>query len=463
MRSSPTSAGQRHRATLVSGAGTELRAYWAHHAPTVLWVLIITGGLAPTWLWWHSTHPPTSLGGELSEAGRVTGLYAGYLVMALLVLMARVPFLERSVGADRLARLHGVLGKYVVGVAVMHGVLIWWGYAVTQHADPLRQAGRLLTEYAYVLWATIGAALLVVVGVVSARAVRRRVRYETWYFLHLLTYAAIASAFLHQIETGAQFVTNATARVVWTILYCLAAATLAWFRLVVPLRNAWRHRFIVADVRDEAPDVVSIYLVGTRLRELEAEAGQFLRLRFLTRGSWWQSHPYSLSAAPNPHWLRITVKALGDHTRQLQKVPPGTKVMVEGPYGALTARRRSRHSVLLIAGGVGITPLRALFETLPAEAGNLTLLYRTRSSVDLVFRQEIDTIAVARKATVRYIVGPAGDHDPLHPVSIRRLIPDVSTRDVYVCGPAGMTATAIRSLRACGVPRWRIHHEDFSL
>lgn len=440
------------------------RAFMISRAPAIVWALVLLGGLPVAGLWWHTTLPPRSIGGQLTEAGRLSGLAAGYLVLVLLLLMARLPLLERGVGTDRLARLHARVGRYVVIMVVIHALLIWWGYALTAHAPLLTEAGGLLTSYAYVLWAAIGAALLVVVGVVSARAVRRKVRYETWYIVHLLTYLAISLAFLHQVCTGAQFVTSPMARTGWIVAYALVVGLLVWFRVVVPVRNTWRHRFEVAAVSQEAPGVVSVYLTGVRLDELGAEAGQFLRLRFLTPGSWWQSHPYSLSAAPNPNWLRVTIKALGDHTRELQLIRPGTKVLAEGPYGAFTARRRSRHGVLLIAGGVGVTPLRALFESLPADSGRLTLLYRARSPVDLVFRQEIDAIAADRHATVHYLVGRSspGTHGLLDPRRLRHLVPDVADRDAYVCGPNGMTLTAIDSLRACGVPARRIHHEDFT-
>src|SRR6266702_7264712 len=115
---------------------------------------------------------------------------------------------------------------------------------------------------------------------------------------------------------------------------------------------------------------------GRHVEELNAEAGQFFRWRFLARGLWWASSPYSLSAPPRRDRLRITVKAAGDHSHALRRLKPGTRVIAEGPYGAMTGAARSRSKVLLIAGGVGITPLRALLESLPAAPGDLTLIYR---------------------------------------------------------------------------------------
>ena len=143
-----------------------------------------------------------------TNAGRITGLLAGYGVIMLIALMARVPAVERGVGADRLARWHAMGGRYIVCLVVTHALLITWGYAALAHTGVIGQAGTLLSSYPDVLMASIAGLLLVGVGVVSARAARRRMRYETWYFLHFYTYLAVALAFSHQFADGAEFAAN---------------------------------------------------------------------------------------------------------------------------------------------------------------------------------------------------------------------------------------------------------------
>ena len=157
--------------------------------------------------------------------------------------------------------------------------------------------------------------------------------------------------------------------------------------------------------------------------------------------------------------LRITVKNLGDHSQALAQLQPGTRVFAEGPYGAFTPADSGR-GVVLLAGGVGITPLRAIFATLP---GHVTLIYRASSERDIVFRDELDAIAAARGATVHYLVGSRAEigGDPLSPRVLRSLVPGLDQQEAYVCGPAGMTSAAVRALRAAGVPRQRIHFESF--
>src|ERR1700761_9015279 len=427
-------------------------------APTIL-LLAITGGLlAVLALWWSDTPSVHGLGDYLTGAGRILGLMAGYGVVVLVALMARLPPLERGLGTDRLTRWHAMGGRYVVTIIVAHALLITWGYAVTAHEGLINEAGTLLTSYPDVLMATVAGLLFVGIGLVSARAARRRMAYETWYYLHFYTYLAIALAFSHQFADGGSFA-SLKARAAWSAFYLIVAALVVWYRLITPLRTAVRHQFRVVGVRRESADVVSIYIGGRYLDELQAEPGQFFRWRFLSRNLWWSSHPYSLSALPRPDVMRITVKDHGDHSGALGDLPIGTRVVAEGPYGTFIPEQTGRR-VLLLAGGVGITPLRAMFAMLPAP---VTLIYRASRREDVVFADELNAIARDRGATVHYLIGSRDQLgvDPLSAQTLNDLVPGLHRHDVYLCGPAGMTDTAIGALRDAGVPRRRIHHEKF--
>ncbi|WP_439681441.1 ferredoxin reductase family protein [Embleya sp. MST-111070] len=428
--------------------------------PGVARALIVGGAVAVVGLWWADT--PTVIGPAdwITDAGRITGLLAGYACAVLLALMARIPLLDHHIGSDRLARWHAMGGRYTVCLAVAHTLLVIVGYSLAAHTDVLHQTGTLVFDYPEMLKGTIGFLLLLATGVLSARAARRRLSYETWHYLHFATYLAVFLVFGHMLANGADFIGSEPARVGWYALYLGVAALVLWYRFLIPLRRALRHRLRVVAVRPEAPGVVSVHLTGRHLMELGGESGQFLRWRFLTRGLWWTANPYSLSAPAHPAGLRITVKAAGAHSAALARLTPGTRVWAEGPYGAFTAARRTAPAVLLLAGGVGITPLRALFETLP---GQVTLIYRARRPQDFALRAELDTIAAARHACVHYIDDPTAGAYPLSSGALSALVPDLAAHDVYVCGPPAMVDTAIPALRAAGVPRRRIHHESFAL
>ncbi|WP_327714234.1 ferric reductase-like transmembrane domain-containing protein [Streptomyces sp. NBC_00490] len=426
----------------------------------VLW----GGAAAVIALWWHDTGSVVGAAGWLTGAGRIAGLLSGYACAILVALMARVPLLERRIGSDRVARWHAMAGRYTICLLVAHVVLILLGYAVQDGSSVLDETLTVVLDYPEMLKATAGTVILLAVGLVSARAVRRRVSHEFWYYVHLLTYAAVFLSFGHQLALGSDFTANGPARAAWYALYLGAAALVAWFRILAPVRLNVRHRLRVDSVRQEAPGVYSVVIRGRRLHEMGARPGQYLRWRFLTEGMRWTSTPYSLSAPPRPDLLRITVKALGDHSSAVALLRPGTRAWAEGPYGALTAERQTSHKSLLIAGGVGITPLRALFETLPGAPGDVTLLYRAHAAEDLALGGELEAVARWRGAKVLYALnGPYGQRPDLTGPSLRAAVPDLDAHDVYLCGPHGFARDLYEALRTAGVPDRRIHHESFEL
>jgi predicted ferric reductase len=428
--------------------------------------VIAVGAALVLLMWWADTTPASvqGTGPWLTAAGRVTGLLGTYLVVVGVLLMSRVSWLDRLIGMDRLAVWHRRNGEYSITLLVAHAVLIIWGYAVTAHEGLLRETTSVVLSYTDMLAATVGLGLMVVIGIISARAIRRRISYQAWYFIHLYAYLALALSFAHQFATGADFTTHPLNRAAWITLYAGVGGLLVAYRVVKPVRDGFRHRLRVARITRESAESVSVYLTGRDLHLLAAESGQFFMWRFLTRAGWWQAHPYSLSAAPNGEWLRVTVKGLGDHSRDLPRLCRGTRVLAEGPYGAFTSQRRRLRRVLLIGGGVGITPLRALFESLPGRGRDITLLYRARTVEEVMFRTELDRIAEARHARVVYVVGSRAEHpEYLTARHLRSLVPDITAHDIYVCGPSSMLDTVEVALDQLRVPRRQIHSENFEL
>ncbi|MFJ9607962.1 ferric reductase-like transmembrane domain-containing protein [Kitasatospora sp. NPDC101176] len=426
--------------------------------PRLVLALVAAGALGVLALWWSDTPVVAGPAGWLTGAGRITGLLAGYAAPVLLLLMARLPPLERGVGADRLARWHAFGGRWLVAAVSAHVLSVVWGYALTDGRGPLAEGVEIVLHFPEMLKAALATLLMLGTGAVSARAARRRLSYETWYYLHLATYLAVALAFGHQLATGADL-GDGPARAAWYALYLGTAALIGWYRLAGPWLLDRRHRLRVAEVRPEGPGVVSLFVTGRRLDLLRAEPGQFFRLQFQAPGLRWAANPYSLSAPPHPDFLRFTVKDLGGHSAAVAALRPGTPVRAEGPYGAFTGRLQRRERVLLFGAGVGITPLRALFETLP---GELTLVQRAARPQDLLFRAELAQVARRRGGTVHELVGPRERVGDLG-AALARLVPDLAEHEVYLCGPEALTGEAVRALRAAGVRAGRIHHESFAL
>ncbi len=422
----------------------------------------VVGGL---WVRHGGLHGLGAAGAAMTAAGQLTGLVGTYAVLLELLLMSRIGWLERAIGLDRLAVWHRWGGFASVTLLVAHAGLITVGYAQSAGQSLLTQVGDFIRHYPDVLMSIVGLVLFVAIGVASVRAARRRLSREAWYSLHLYAYLAVALSFAHQLAVGNDFSNDAWARAWWVTLYAAVfGAILAW-RIGRPVWFNARHRLEIQAVRPEADGVVSIYVTGRRLEDLDARAGQFFLWRFLTGRGWAKAHPFSLSAAPNGRFLRITVKALGDDTRRMQGLQPGVRVFAEGPYGTFTDARRRRPRVLLIAGGIGITPMRALLETLPGHPGDITLLYRAATQGDVAFRDELRALADRGGVEVRVLLGTeVGDDqtDRLGIPALRHYVPDIAERDVYVCGPPALIDALRRRLTVLRVPADQIHAERFA-
>ncbi|MFG3020193.1 ferric reductase-like transmembrane domain-containing protein [Streptomyces sp. NPDC048254] len=391
--------------------------------------------------------------------GRFLGLY-GALVMAFqLVLVARLPWLDRRIGMDRLTSWHRWTGFALLWTLLGHAVFISFGYADGAGVGPIGEIVDLAETTEGVLRAVVAFGIILVVGAVSARYARRRLAYETWHFVHLYTYVAVVLAFSHQVAVGTTFTASSAATAYWYAVWGVALGSVALGRLVLPLWRNYRHQFRVSAVVPESDNVVSVHVTGRDLDKLGAQAGQFFLWRFLTKDRWWQANPFSLSAAPDGRTLRLTAKAAGDGSAALRHLKVGTRVFAEGPYGAFTTLHRRKTESLLIAGGVGVTPIRALLEDLE---GHAVVLYRVATDRDAVLYGELRDLAVAKGAELHLVTGPPVP-DKLAARELIQLVPDIADRDVFLCGPPPMMNAVLRSLGDLGVPKPQIHFERFSL
>ena len=398
-------------------------------------------------------------GGLFSAAGRLAGFAGTYLMLIMVVLIARLPWLESSVGQDRLVRWHRQLAPWAISLITAHVVLITLGYAQASSTGALRELWVLVTSYRDMLAATVGFGLLVMAGISSYRHVRRRLRYETWWVIHLYLYIGLAMAFAHQIFTGVSFIGHPLVRTLWIVVWAATAGVVVVFRVAQPAWRSLRHQLVVVAVRPEAPGVVSVVCRGRHLDRLAVSGGQFFHWHFLTKGMWWQGHPYSLSALPRPPYIRVTIKGLGDQSRAAASLRPGTRVAIEGPYGTFTDHARLREGVALFAAGVGITPVRALLEDLPAGV-DVVVVVRASTPEDLVHRDEVATLVRQRRGRLQEIVG-SRHKVRLNARVLGSLVPDIAYRDVYICGPGGFTAEIGAAARQLGAAAEQIHTEAF--
>jgi predicted ferric reductase len=403
----------------------------------------------------------TGKNGTLTVA-KFFGLHAAVLMLFQLLLVARLPWLDRRIGMDRLTVWHRWVGFTLLWTILTHAVLVILGYSRLGKGSSMTATFWGLAGVPASLFGMMAAGIVVVIGAVSARGVRRRLRYETWHGVHLLLYVALGLAFVHQLRETTTFSSSAPAKIYWWALWLFAFGALILGRIVVPLwRNAY-HRFEVAEVVLESDDVVSVRVTGRHLDRLPAQAGQFCIWRFPGHNHWWLANPYSLSAAPDGRTLRLTARAVGSASAGLRHLPVGSRAFVEGPYGAFTALHRTQPGALMIAGGVGITPVRALLEEETSD--DVVVLYRVRSEDDAVLVDEVRALIADRGGRLHLLTGRTRDtSSPFEPDNLLALVPDLAERDVYVCGPPAMTSAVLAALRALKVPHQQVHAEKFGL
>ena len=399
-------------------------------------------------------------GGVTTFVGSLTGLAGMYLALVNVLMAARIPALERILGQDGMLRWHRLLGPWPISLIAAHVVFVTVGYAQAGKTGVWHELGVLVNSYPDMLAATVGFGLMVMVGITSVKALRSRMRREDWWIIHLYIYLALALSFAHVIALGPSFVGHPLVRALWSVVWVATAGTVLLYRFAFPVVRSLRHSREVVEVRDEAPGVVSVVCKGKGLERLAVSGGQFFAWRFLTRGLWWQAHPYSLSALPRPPYLRLTVRAIGDHSSAVAQLRPGTRVAIEGPYGAVTADARRHQKVALVAGGIGITALRSLLEDLPKES-NPVVLMRAASEDQLVLRQEVAELVRHRKGSLHELVGSRHEVGETRQL-LGRLVPDLRQRDLYVCGPTGFVEDVVAGAHDLGVSREAIHYEIFS-
>jgi len=404
----------------------------------------------------------------LLAGGRLAAVLGALGILLQLMLVGRVKWLERSFGLDRLIRVHHKNGLFVLVALGAHPILVTAGHAMKARASFWVQLKDFMANGDAVPLAAAGWLLLLILGAASLPPARRRMRYEHWYAIHLTVYVAIVLAFFHQTRVGRDFTRHQVLTACWFGLHAFVAVNVILFRLLNPAFLFWRHRFAVERLERETDEVTSVVIRGRTLRDFRIHAGQFMLVRFWAKGFRWQSHPFSMSRQPDGSEIRLSIKNAGDFTAAIPRLLPGTPVVIDGPHGVFTARRCQRDKILMVAAGIGITPIRPLAEELAAGGKEVVVLYGNRNRAAIVFQMELDELEASYpNLRVIHILSQdptwTGERGRIDAEKISRFAADVAERDVYLCGPPVMMKEVLKTLAAMGVPASAIHWERFSL
>jgi predicted ferric reductase len=413
----------------------------------------------------------TDVASGLNALSRLTALVGTALLLIHMLLVARVPWIDQVLGLDKATAAHKKLGKPIMYVIAVHFLASLTQFALLDGKNLWDEFIAMNLSSKDLLLGSVGFVLMVIVVVSSINIARRKLSYEAWYVVHMLSYIAVLVAIPHQFSTGSDIAGKPVQTVFWVVLYLFVAGNIVWFRFLSPVINSFYFGLKVRATVAESSDSVSIYITGRNLKNLGGEAGQFYIVRMLTAKQWWRAHPFSISAAPNDKFVRFTVGNRGDDTALLQHIKPGTRVILEGPYGVFTEERRSREKVTLIAAGIGAPPIRALAESMAARPGDISIIYRVREEADAPLVDELRELSKRRGFNLTILEGRRGSptswmpaHPENHPDHARlaTIAPYISESDVFICGPAGWTHTVAKSLKRAGTPENQIHAEEFA-
>lgn len=398
-----------------------------------------------------------------------TGLLASSVLLIAVVAASRIRSITRAFGIERVLLSHRWLGMLALFLVLMHTALVLID-------DP---DNMVLLEFRHApnrARAATGAtiAMLLLCG---AAVLRRRFqwRYEVWRWTHIaLSTTVLVLTALH---------------IYWLNHLIRDPAMRAWFvgvasLLVLVLANRWvvrpalsrRGGYVVEEVRYESPTVSTLVLRPRHAwqRGMRFAPGQFAWIRLNGSGVAWEEHPFTIASnAHRPRRLEFTIRHVGDFTGALSRLTMGREVLVDGPYGSFTVDHRPRRGVLLVAGGVGLTPMMSILRTLAYRGDQrpVCLVVAARSDADLLFRDEL--VALAGQLPLRVLEvlseAPPGWSGLRGRITTRVLALALPSRrerldvDVYLCGSPPMVAGVLRALKVLGVRPERIHTEQFDM
>ncbi|WP_375056048.1 ferric reductase-like transmembrane domain-containing protein [Zobellella sp. DQSA1] len=391
----------------------------------------------------------------LISLGRISGILGLAMMLVTAALSVRLPLLDACFGGlPRMWRLHRRLGFGAFMLILLHVLLL--AFAALPHSLSMAVALLFPPLAEWLTWAGWLALVTLVVFLAPTFQFFGPIHYQNWKRLHLLSVPTLALALLHTLPPLAS-------PWPWWLLATLAALALLWRKGLSP----WlaRKPYRVTEVSSLAPDVVEITLLPER-RPLRHKAGQFVYLSPLDDGlatGRGEEHPYTLSSAPGAPELKLGIKALGDASRALQSVALGSRVLLEGPYGAFFEQAAPGRKRLWLGGGIGITPFVAAARALAADPGKneeVVLCYLANRPERAYYLEELADIA-ARHPSLRLVPHYFSERGPLELDFLEQHCPDFRERELLICGPPPMIHHLLRLLAEAGVPRHHIHTEAF--
>ena len=391
--------------------------------------------------------------------------YAGLALMGLqLGLTARFRFVTSPWGEDVIYHFHRNISLVALGLVVAHPVLI---FAVQPHRLWLL---NVFEAPPAALWAAVSTYSLIALVVMSLWRLKLRMSYEWWHGLHIvLAVLSVLAGVVHMVMWGF-YLGDPVKRALWIALAVFWIALLVYVRVFRPL-FVLRKPYRVAEVRRERGQSWTLVMQPEGHEGFRFRPGQFAWLSLWGGAFKITQHPFSFSgsaAAPGGR-VEITIRELGDHTRRISQIAAGSRMYIDGPYGAFTSGCPSDMHVL-IAGGVGITPMMSMIRTLADEGDKrpVILLYGSRDRESITFREELEAIQPRLNLKVVHVLsdpppGWTGESGYIDAGVLQRNVPaSYAEHEYFLCGPDQMMDAVEKALSGLHVPMSRYHSERYS-
>ena len=354
--------------------------------------------------------------------------------------------------------LHKKLGQFGVPIILLHPVFIGLYYAQERGINIYDL--DLTTSFSQLVLLGIVMIALIAFIIISSVWARERMGFRRWFATHLASYVILPAMFVHSFLLGPT-IQGTGLRAYWWVL-CVLVAALLVHRLAHKL-GAASARYHVVSARTVADETTEIVLQADD-RPLLAAPGQFVYVRHSTSEN---AHPYSVSAYDEQaNLLGVTVADAGPQSGRLQDAAEGDSLLIDGPYGIFTRPARATDlPIAMIAGGIGITPFRRLWQQLEADATReAALFYGNEKYTNIAYRDELDALTHVK---VIHVLNDEPDHDGETgfvnlDVLKRHLSGDVTDHVYLLCGPPPMVYALEDELTEAGVPAEQIRHEVFA-
>ncbi len=438
-----------------------MQRHYAAHA--TVWVIVyLLFVLAPLFALLTGSFPPAR--NFWTEFSVAIG-YSGLAMMGLQFgLTGRFRYVTNPWGEDVIYHFHRQISLVAVALVVLHPIILF-----------MLRPGRLaMLNFFQTTWrvrfGTGSLYLLIILVAMSLWRTRLRIRYEAWHLSHIaLAVAAIATGLLHMVGFG-RYLVDPRKRALWIGLVIFWIGLLLYVRIVKPLFML-RRPYLVAEVRRERGDTSTLVMQPDGHSGLRFSPGQFAWLTVWGSPFKITGHPFSFSssAATADGHVEMSIRNLGDFTSAVSEVPVGTRVYLDGPYGAFTVGEPG-HTHVLIAGGIGITPMMSMMRTF-ADLGDrrtVILLYGNRDWESITFREELETLKARLSLTIVHVLqdpprGWTGERGFITAEMLARHLPlPYANHEYFICGPDVMMDAIESAVKGLGVPLSRYHSERYS-